>query len=56
LIGGIYEVRLEMGSAAMIYCTNQKDWFMDSKIERGWDEQTYREHEGHISLRLIIQI
>jgi hypothetical protein len=30
-----YEVLLEMGSAAMIYSTYYKGWFMDSKGERG---------------------
>jgi hypothetical protein len=52
-MGGIYEVLLEMGSAAMMYPTYQKDWFIDSKVENGWDEQRHREHEGHISVLYV---
>jgi hypothetical protein len=48
---------IEMGSRAMIYSHTKfhKDWFRLSKVDRGRDTQTHREHDELISQQIRFQ-
>jgi hypothetical protein len=56
LVGAIYELRLELGSDALIYVHTKfhKVWFRHSKVDGG-DAQTHRQHGDGMSLLLFFE-